>query len=79
MYFEFIFDSFNECLSNLKVYGPMGAPMPWERICRRKDIIEDLDKVKKLVKEGFKKLSEMSSIYCGILAEDKQPSVSKQV
>ncbi len=79
MYFGAIFDGFNECLEPFRIYGYEGKPFPWKLNIKMKNEKLDLHEIKPLIRLGYRKLSQIAVIYCGLLFEDKKHNMSQKV
>ncbi len=79
MYFKAIFDCFNECLEQFRVYGMESKPFPWEPNLKKRSVILNLVDIKPLIRAGYRRLSQMAVVYCGLLFDDKKHSMSLKV
>lgn len=56
------------CLMQEKLYGLLGQPYPWNlSVGKQAEPLTSLDRAKPKIKSAFKTLTEIISIYCGVL------------
>lgn len=55
------------CLAQEKIYGLTGQPYPWDLMGKQASVLTSLEKAKPKIKSAFKTLTEITSIYCGVL------------